>query len=130
MTWQKGVSGNPNGGNRRSITRVLRNVMAHTVEVGGGDEVAADEVLAGYIRKMLLFAKVELVNGDTIDLTSEQWLRLIDWYFTRMDGAPRGEGDASQQAQTILVLPEKIITDDDAILAEAARRATNFLPAE
>jgi hypothetical protein len=54
----------------------------------GETAINTKELVAEYIRGAVTKGEVTLVSGDIYKLTTESWLDLIKWTYTRMDGNP------------------------------------------
>jgi len=69
--WVKGQSGNPKGRKRN----------AHTLT-----DALRDAVSKPGVRKQIIAMLMEEATRNTTKLSSADWLRLLQWIFTRLEG--------------------------------------------
>jgi hypothetical protein len=72
---------------KSNLTSILREKLNTELNIGSLT-VKPNELLAGYIIQLMIYARVQLPNGAWIVLSSWDWLEFLQWIYTRVDGAP------------------------------------------
>jgi len=55
------------------------------------------ELMARYLREVIVYGEVELPNGDHLAFSPEAWLDCIKWVYTRVDGPPAQKLDVDNK---------------------------------
>ena len=104
MAWQPGQSGNPKGRPKKdkALTAVLSNAAASSLTYYDENgkkktrrraDIIGEMVLEGVIFGKITFRKESEDDDEiTLELTSNDWRNLVQWYFNRVEGlAPKGK---------------------------------------
>ena len=88
----KGQSGNPKGRppKDRALTAILERAAAKSVEVEGV-KVSGKQLVARQVWEGITTRKVTFPDKSTMTLNPYQWLELVKWMYSHVDGPPKGE---------------------------------------
>lgn len=127
MAFKPGQSGNPNGRppKEQSLSHILSVVSEETSNLTSGSpkKFTYNVILAHYIWQAAIFGEFKFRDGRKVVFEdASDWLKLVKWIYTRIDGTPRQavdvtSGDEPLQANTgmVIILPSngREIEDED-----------------
>lgn len=130
----KGQTANPNGRPKkdRALTAMLEAAGARTVEranpdTGDVEKVTLRKAAIAGVWQGLTEGQVTFLNGSKLPLYSKDYVELVKWLFTHIDGPPKQQVELSSDPNAPLkVLVEYADPDDHT--AEAAPGATADYP--
>ncbi len=82
--WQKGKSGNPKG--RPPGSRSLAATVQEAAEHDSFGELTNGQLLAQHIWEGLACGVIHLAYGKSYELNIREWLELVKWVHTHLDG--------------------------------------------
>jgi hypothetical protein len=88
--WQKGQSGNPRGRPRNE--RALANVLRETGEHDSFGDLPNKTFMARLVWQAIATGQISLVGDRTLTLSIKEWLDLVKWLSTHVDGSFRAHG--------------------------------------
>ena len=119
MPFQKGQSGNPSGRppKSRALTAILEKAGGRTLEVDG-KRVAGRRLVARYLWEAATTGTVTMVDGKALKLSPRDWLDVVKWLYSQIDGPPKQEMDVTTDGKAFDLTPfakalEKIYGDGD-----------------
>ncbi len=91
--WKPGQSGNPNGRplKNRALTEILITAGSKTVLDCDGKRRAGKRVLARMVWDIALQGETKLPNGNALEVSPNDWIGIVKWIYTQIDGPPKGE---------------------------------------
>jgi len=94
--WQPGQSGNPAGRppKSRALTAILEAAGSKTVKAGG-KSVAGKRLLARMLWEIATTGQTVMPDGKTLLLDPGDWVGLVKWIYSHIDGPPRAELDVT-----------------------------------
>jgi len=101
-SFQRGQSGNPAGRPRkdRALTAILAAAGNATVVVPGTARgLAGKRLVAQLLWAAATSGQLELPNGSVLYLDASDWLGLVKWLFTHIDGPARPSSDEEPPAR-------------------------------
>ena len=104
-SWKKGKSGNPRGRppKARSLTRLLE-ACGETPLVIEGKTLARKEALAERVWELVTTGKVTL-GKSVLEATSvAEWLAVVRWIYSHIDGPPHPTGDNEDNELVVKVV--------------------------
>ena len=114
--WQPGQSGNLAGRppENRALTALLKKAGNKTVEVDG-KPVSGKRILARMIWELTVTGKTTFPDGKSLMLDPSDWLGLVKWIYTHIDGPPKGEMDITSGGEPINFIEKVVnVSDSDA----------------
>lgn len=109
-TFKPGQSGNPNGRppKNRALTAILETALNKTADTPDG-RVKRKRIIAEHITLAATEGRVVLPDGETMELGPKEWIDLLKWIYSHIDGPPRAEIDVTSDgkplASPIVYLP-------------------------
>lgn len=100
--WTKGQSGNPKG--RPPQRRSLAAILQQAAEYDTFGALENRELLAQHIWEGMASGTVHLAGGKIYELTQREWLDLVKWVHTHLDGTL-----ATHTAQRLPAVEQKVI---------------------
>ena len=108
-SWAKGVSGNPNGAAKKadSLSELLRLEGDELTKVARKGEMTKKQALTHIVYEALLTGTIRYANGKTLTLDGHQYLRLLEFVYNRVDGAPKATATLvdTPSAQVLITIP-------------------------
>lgn len=100
--WRPGNSGNPKGRppKNRVLTRILEEVTDETINIGG-EELTAKEAIGRLVTQFMLRGEV-MLGGKLMEATVSEWLAMIRWFYTHVDGAAPKTGDMGETPEVVV----------------------------
>lgn len=87
--WVKGQSGNSSG--RPTAERALAKVLRSAGEQQRYSAASNKELLAGMVWEGLIWGKITFPGEKTLDLSMKEWLEMLKWVHSHIDGAYQAE---------------------------------------
>jgi hypothetical protein len=112
--WEKGQSGNPKGRpkKQRALTRVLQLELSRRYQMADGTFVEGKRYIARIIRQALSNGIIELANGAVITLAADDIIKLLQWSYQHIDGAPIQEIDVSNDQPFVVQIVTGVKHED------------------
>jgi hypothetical protein len=101
--FRKGETGNMKG--RPKSGRALAQVLRETGEYDSYGELSNKQLVARMIWEGLAWGKISCVGGKTINLNGKEWLDLVKWVHSHIDGGYRAEPSPEEDDEQ----PDKLI---------------------
>jgi hypothetical protein len=100
--WVKGVSGNPAGRppKARALTAILEAAGNKTVEAGG-KKVTGKRLLGRMLWEIATTGQTVMPDGASLLLDPGDWVGLVKWIYTHIDGPPKAELDVTSGGERI-----------------------------
>lgn len=113
--WQPGQSGNPNGRplKNRALTEILERAGSRSVQDQGGDKkTARRRILARLLWELATEGSTIMPDNTTeLRLDPSDWVGLVKWIYSHIDGPPKAEVDITSGGQPIKVVGVGIDVD-------------------
>lgn len=101
-SWKKGKSGNPNGRppKSRALTEILEKAGNKSIEVDGKN-VAGKRLVASLLWDVATTGKATFPDGTMLAASPQDWMAIVKFIYTQIDGAPKAEMDMTSNGETI-----------------------------
>jgi len=113
-TFRPGQSGNPNGRptKKRALTEILERAGAATVLVDG-KKITGKHLVARLLWQAATTATVQFPDSVPMGVALEDWIAIVKFIYTQVDGPPKSEMDITSDGGPIVF---KVVygTDDPA----------------
>jgi hypothetical protein len=103
-TWGPGQSGNPTGRTpkERALTAVLETAGSQTVDVNG-KRVSGNRIVARLLWEIAATGKATMPDGAVMLVSPRDWLDVVKFIYTQVDGPVKQEVDVTSNGNTIFV---------------------------
>lgn len=103
MPFVKGQSGNPAGRppKSRALTDLLEKAGSRSVEMPDGKHVSGKRLIARLAWELATTGRAMFPDGKTLEIEPSDWLALVKWIYSHIDGPPRGEVDLTTAGEKI-----------------------------
>lgn len=100
--WKPGESGNPSGRppKNRALTDLLEKAGSKTIEIDG-KPISGKRILARLAWDLAVTGKATFPDGTSLALDPSDWLGLVKWIYTHIDGPPRAELDVTSDGEKL-----------------------------
>lgn len=101
-SWKKGQSGNPNGRppKSRALSEILEKTGNQSVEVDG-KKIAGKRLIAFLLWQVATTGQASFPDGTVLSVSPRDWLDIVKFIYTQVDGPPKGEMDVTSNGQTL-----------------------------
>ncbi len=100
--WKPGESGNPNGRppKHRALTEILSKAGSRTVEYEGR-RISGKRLVARLLWLLATTGKAAMPEGAVLMVSPSEWLDVVKFLYTQIDGPPKQEMDLTSGGQPI-----------------------------
>jgi hypothetical protein len=104
MPWIKGQSGNPKGRppKERALTSILEKAGSKTLEYEG-KRISSKRLVARLVWSGSTTGKLAFPDGNTIELTYDDWIELVKFIYQHIDGPPKAELDVTSGGERLII---------------------------
>lgn len=92
--WSPGQSGNPTKGSKRALTEALQMMS----EFDSFDDLTNKRLLAQLVWEGLVSGEMRMLSGRTMELRGKEWVELVKWFYTHIDGTYRSRQEEDERA--------------------------------
>ncbi len=104
--WQKGETGNLSGRppKFRALTEQLKRIIKKPILDVEGQKHSGNIVLARIIRDLLTTGESKLPNGKFMALAPKDYLDMVRWLYSQIDGPPKQDFDITSGGKSLDVI--------------------------
>ena len=96
-TWKPGQSGNPKGRppKNRALTEIRAKQGCRTLEDFDGKRRSGKRVVARIMWELATTGKARLPDGRSLDVAPKDYLTIVKFVYSQVDGPPKAELDVT-----------------------------------
>lgn len=103
--WKPGQSGNPAGRppKSRALTEILERAGSRSVEMPDGKRVSGKQLVARLAWDLATTGQAEFPGGKQLVIEPVDWLALVKWLYSHIDGPPKAEVDVTSGGEKLII---------------------------